>query len=311
MENNEYVFRCNNIVKRYKDFRALDGLSMNVRKGEIYGFVGENGSGKTTIIRLITGLIFQNEGEFELFGVSSKDKNAICEARRNIGAIVETPSIYQGFSLKDNMLLQGLISNNTNPDKIKEVLELVGLYSLYNDKRRVLNYSLGMRQRLGLAMALLKEPKFIILDEPMNGLDPEGVVAMRNLILDLNQRRGITFLISSHILTELDLIATSYGIISHGKMVKEVTKEEVHQELKSKTYVEVSDISKAVELLLPNYNISVDLNKIVIEGKIEKRELFNLLFSNGVEVIDIQESHSSIEEYYINTLRGAQHDNLN
>lgn len=309
MENYEYVFRCRNIVKKYGNQRALDGLTMNVRKGDIYGFVGENGSGKTTIIRIITGLIYQNEGEFELLGAKSSNQKDIINARKNIGAIVETPSIYQGMTLKDNMQLQGLIANNNNPEKIKEVLELVGLYSIYDSKKKVANYSLGMRQRLGIAMALLKEPKFIILDEPMNGLDPEGVVSMRNLILDLNHRVGITFLISSHILSELGLIANSYGIISRGRMIKEVTKKEIEQELKHQTIVEVNDVKKAFSLLEANYDLTISENKLVIEGEVVKKDLFKILVDNDIEIIDFQENHGDIEKYYLSTIRGAHNEN--
>jgi len=302
MENNEYVFRCNNIYKTYGKQKALNGLSMNVRAHEIYGFVGENGSGKTTIIRVITGLIFPNDGEYELFGVKSTDKN-IAKARKNLGAIVETPSIYSNMTLKNNMLLQGIIVGNNNAEKIKEVLELVGLYDIYNDNKKVQNFSLGMRQRLGIAMALLKEPKFIILDEPMNGLDPEGVVAMRNLILKLNQERGITFLISSHILTELGLVATSYGIISHGQMVKEITKEELDRVCKHESFLKVSDIDKGYELIKDICDVTKLEKGLRINGQFEMKDVFKALILNGIDILKFEEVKSDIEKYYLSLIR--------
>ena len=308
MENCEYVFRCSNIKKKYGQQYALNGLTMNVKSGEIYGFVGENGSGKTTIIRVITGLIHPTEGEFELFGVKSSDGSGIVEARKNIGAIVETPSIYQGMNLKTNMLLQGMIVEKNDPAKIKEVLELVGLYSIYEDPKKVANFSLGMRQRLGIAMALLKEPKFIILDEPMNGLDPEGVVSMRNLITYLNQERGITFLISSHILTELGLIATSYGIISRGKMVKEISKEEIEKELVPEIVIKVSDPELAYDLLKDKFNVRTNKKKIYISGDAVKKDIFKILVDEGVDILDFEEKHGDIEEYYLTTIKEAHHD---
>lgn len=302
MENNEYVFRCNNIYKTYGKQKALDGLSMNIKANEIYGFVGENGSGKTTIIRVITGLIFPNSGEYELFGVKSTDKN-IFKARKNLGAIVETPSIYSGMSLKNNMLLQGVIVNNSSEEKIKEVLELVGLYEIYNDSKKVGNFSLGMRQRLGIAMALLKEPKFIILDEPMNGLDPEGVVSMRNLILKLNKENGITFLISSHILTELGLVATCYGIISHGKMVKEITKEELEHSCKTETYLKVSDIDKAYNLIKGLCDVTKLEKGLRINGEFEMKEINKTLVLNDIDILKIEEVKGDIEKYYLSLIR--------
>ena len=209
----EYVLQTFDIVKKYNKQRVLDKVNMNIQKGDIYGFVGENGSGKTTIIRLVTGLIFADEGSYELFGVSNKDKK-ILQSRKKVGAVVETPSIYRNMTAYENLKTQCLLLGVNDENKIKEVLEIVGLVDLYDSKKHAGNFSLGMRQRLGIAMALLNEPEFLILDEPMNGLDPEGIVSMRELIIHLNQNKGITFLISSHILTELSLIANRYGIIS-------------------------------------------------------------------------------------------------
>ena len=213
------VLSTNALCKRYRKQIAVNCVDMHIERGDIYGFVGENGSGKTTVIRLITGLISPNSGSFELFGTDSRSPG-IGQARSRIGAIVESPSIYLNMSAYDNLKTQGAICGIHSDEKIRAVLKDVGLEELYGDRKHAGNFSLGMRQRLGIAMALLSEPEFLILDEPMNGLDPAGIVGLRELILKLNRERGITFLISSHILTELALIATKYGIISKGKLIR-------------------------------------------------------------------------------------------
>ena len=182
VENN-IVVKCDNITKNYKGQLALNNFNMTINKGDIYGFVGENGSGKTTIIRIITGLVRPTSGSYKLYGVDSNSKE-ILDVRKKIGAIVETPSIYPSMTLKDNLKMVGLITGNTNPEEHKRLAELVGLADTYESNKTVMNFSLGMKQRLGIAIALLSNPDFIILDEPMNGLDPEGIVDIRNLILD-------------------------------------------------------------------------------------------------------------------------------
>ena len=201
------VLQTFGLTKKYKRQLAVNEADITISRGDIYGFVGENGSGKTTIIRLITGLIFPNSGSFELFGINN-NSNDIKVARRKVGAVVENPSIYLNMSGYDNLKMQCMLLGLPVDDRIDKTLNEVGLGELVNDKKHAGNYSLGMRQRLGIAMALIGEPQFLILDEPMNGLDPAGIVEVRELILKLNRERNITFLISSHILSELSLVAT-------------------------------------------------------------------------------------------------------
>jgi ABC-2 type transport system ATP-binding protein len=214
----EYVLQTKSLTKQYKSFQALSGLSMHVPKGAIYGFVGKNGAGKTTLIRLICGLQEPTSGDYSLYGIDSRDK-AITKSRRRMGAVVETPSIYLDMTAEENLKQQYLILGLPSYEGIPELLKLVGLNN--TGRKKAKHFSLGMKQRLGIAVALCGDPDFLVLDEPVNGLDPQGIVEIRELILKLNRERQITVLISSHILDELSKLATHYGIIDGGHMVKE------------------------------------------------------------------------------------------
>ena len=301
----EYVLQTFNIVKKYNKQKALAGVNMNIQKGDIYGFVGENGSGKTTIIRLITGLIFADEGSYKLFGVSNKDKK-ILESRKKVGAVVETPSIYRNMTAYENLKTQCLLLGVNDENKIKEVLETVGLADLYDSKKQAGNFSLGMRQRLGIAMALLNEPEFLILDEPMNGLDPEGIVSMRELIIHLNKNKNITFLISSHILTELSLIANRYGIISKGKIIKEISYEDMKKECRKSLYIQTQDIEKLVKVV-EGLEVDILSNGVKVYGDISINELLNKIIKAKVQIDSINSNESSLEEYYLDVIRGEHH----
>lgn len=206
----EYCLTAEGLSKHYRHFKALEGLSIHVPKGSVYGLVGRNGAGKTTLIRLICGLQSPTSGEYILYGKRNTEKG-ITEARRRMGAVVETPSIYSDMTAEENIRQQYQILGIPSFDGIRELLELVGLEDV--GKKKAKNFSLGMRQRLGIAVALAGDPDFLILDEPANGLDPEGIIEMRELILRLNRERQITVLISSHILDELSRLATHYGFL--------------------------------------------------------------------------------------------------
>ena len=208
----EYVLQTEALSKQYGHFKALDNLSMHVPKGAIYGMVGKNGAGKTTLIRLISGLQKPSAGTYTLYGKKSSEGD-IATARRRMGAVVETPSIYLDMTAEENLRQQFQILGIPSYDGIKELLELVGLSD--TGKKKAKNFSLGMRQRLGIAVALAGNPDFLVLDEPVNGLDPQGIVEMRELILKLNREFQITVLISSHILDELSKLATHYGFVDH------------------------------------------------------------------------------------------------
>lgn len=304
----DYVLKTFGLSKKYKKQLAVNDANMTISRGDIYGFVGENGSGKTTIIRLITGLIFANEGSFELFGVSNNSKD-IYTARRKVGAVVETPSIYPNMSAYDNLKMQCMILGIPVGEKIKHTLEDVGLGYTLNDKKHARNFSLGMRQRLGIAMALLGDPEFLILDEPMNGLDPAGIVEVRELILKLNRERNITFLISSHILSELSLVATKYGIISKGHIIKEITSDELQAELAKTTDIKVDkpeELEKILIKSLPQNTFSYIPDGVRITGDVDLNNILCLIINANINIKSINCHESSFEDYYLETIGGKK-----
>lgn len=301
------VLKTFGLTKKYKKQLAVNEADMTINRGDIYGFVGENGSGKTTIIRLITGLIFSDSGSFELFGVSNTSKE-IKEARRKVGAVVESPSIYQNMSAYENLKMQCMILGIPADERIKETLNEVGLGELYDDKKHVGNFSLGMRQRLGIAMALMGEPEFLILDEPMNGLDPAGIVEIRELILKLNREKNITFLISSHILSELSLVATKYGIISKGHIIKEITASKLQEEMSKTTDITAENPEALYEVIstFADNTISYIPNGVRIVGEINLNEVLSLVIEKGIHITSVNCKESSFEDYYLETIGGRR-----
>lgn len=305
------VLKTYGLSKQYKGLFAVRDASMTINEGDIYGFVGENGSGKTTIIRLITGLVHPDEGSFELFGVMNTNPK-ITEARRKIGAIVESPSIYRNMSAPDNLRMQcTLLGIEADEDKISSALSEVGLEALAASKKRAGDFSLGMRQRLGIAMALLGEPRFIILDEPMNGLDPAGIVEIRELILKLNREAGITFLISSHILTELSLVANKYGIISGGHIIKEITAEELRGACGKYTFIKAADPDALLGIageLYGEERVSLDGDAVKIAGDVELDVLFERAVEAKNRILGANTVETSFEQYYLSLVGGMRND---
>ncbi|MDR0885381.1 MAG: ATP-binding cassette domain-containing protein [Clostridiales Family XIII bacterium] len=223
---NNLVLDLKMLTKVYAGRKVLDNVSFEVRRGGIYGFIGENGAGKTTAIRIITGLSSASSGDIEILG--AKDTSGLNEARNKIGAIVESPILYKDKTAMNNMLIHGILYGVTDKEYMQHLLDKVGLGN--TGRKKAKNFSLGMRQRLAIALSLISDPELLILDEPTNGLDPMGMVEVRNLLKSLNEDHGITILISSHILTELYQLATDYIIISHGRIVKQLTLEELDAE---------------------------------------------------------------------------------
>lgn len=301
----EYVLNVNALYKNYKNFKALDGLTMNVPKGAIYGFVGKNGAGKTTLIRLICGLQEPASGEYALYGLKNTDKE-ILKSRRRMGAVVETPSIYLDLTAVDNLKEQYRILGIPSYDSIPELLKFVGLENTGNKKAK--NFSLGMRQRLGIAIALAGDPDFLVLDEPVNGLDPQGIIEMRELILKLNREHQITVLISSHILDELSRLATHYGFIDRGRMVKEISSEELEAACRKCIRMEVTNIqtlARVLDGMNIDYNIVSDKTADVF-AKVNVSKLTSALSKENCEVLSMQERDESLESYYVRLVGGKR-----
>ncbi|WP_295154392.1 ABC transporter ATP-binding protein [uncultured Ruminococcus sp.] len=300
----EYVLKTKGLCKRYKNFNALDGLTMSVPKGAIYGFVGKNGAGKTTFIRLVCGLQEPTGGEFELYGVKNTDK-AISRSRRRMGAVVETPSVYSDMTAADNLRQQYRILGMPGYDGIDELLKLVGLED--TGKKKVRDFSLGMRQRLGIAVALCGDPDLLVLDEPVNGLDPQGIIEIRELILKLNRERDITVLISSHILDELARIATHYGFIDKGRIVREISAEELDAACRKCMRITVTDttvLSKVLDDMGYDYTI-IDDTQADIYAKPNISQLTLALAKENCEVLSVSEHDESLESYYISLVGGG------
>ena len=303
----EYVLTTQGLSKHYKDFKALDDLSMHVPKGAIYGFVGRNGAGKTTLIRLICGLQAPTAGTYALYGVDSRDKG-LPRVRRRMGAVVETPSIYLDLTARDNLREQLRVLGVPSDDGIPQLLKLVGLEDTGNKKAR--NFSLGMKQRLGIAVALAGDPDFLVLDEPVNGLDPQGIIDIRELILKLNRERNITVLISSHILDELSKLATHYGFIDGGRMVKELSARELEAACRKCLRVEVTDtrpLARVLDGMAVEYKILSD-GQADVYAQVNISQLSRALDAEGCELLSAQERDESLESYFVNLVGGAGHD---
>ena len=303
----EYILSANGLYKSYKNFKALNGLSMNVPKGAIYGFVGKNGAGKTTLIRIICGLQEPTSGDYSLYGCKNGDAK-MTEARRRMGAVVETPSIYGDLTAKENIKEQYRVLGLPSYDGVDELLKLVGLED--TGKKKAKNFSLGMRQRLAIAIALAGDPDFLVLDEPVNGLDPQGLVEIRELILKLNQQRQITVLISSHILDELSRLATHYGFIDSGRMVREISARELEEACRKCVRVEVSDteaFARVLDRLKIEYNIVSDTVADIFD-QINITKLVMALAEERCEVISAYEKDESLESYFISLVGGESHE---
>lgn len=300
----EYVLEAKDICKKYGKGQVLNKLNIHIKKGDIYGLIGRNGAGKTTLIRVICGLQYPSSGSYSIYGIEYKDK-AILNARKRMNAIVEAPAIYMNLSAKDNLIAHYKLVGNPNYEEIANLLELVGLEKTGGKKAK--NFSLGMRQRLGIAICLAGNPDFIILDEPTNGLDPEGIIDMRELILKLNQERGITFLISSHYLDELSKIATCYGFIENGRMIKEIEAEKLEEQKSKKTILKATNTKKIMEYFEKKgiHYDTLDEETLVIYEAIDINEIIHKV--KDIKIKELKEVEESLENFYLNLL-GDKHD---
>jgi len=299
------ILKTQNLTKKYGDKFAVDNVSLTVEKGDIYGLIGQNGAGKSTFMRIVTSLTRQDSGEVQLFGESTPAK--LTAARTRMGAMIEIPALFDNLTAEQNLEFYRLQRGIAEKGRIQEVLKIVNLTD--TGKKKFKNFSLGMKQRLGLAVSMLSHPDFLIFDEPTNGLDPTGIVELRDLMKRLNAE-GITMLVSSHILTELAQVANKYAIIHHGKLVKTLTQEQLHEECKRALSVTVDDAAKAAVILetalsIRNYK-QVSANELrVYEFLDDPAELTFTLNKEGIRVSAMNEVGDSLEDYYTNIINGG------
>ena len=291
----ETVLKTNKLTKVYGRRKVVDGVSMTINKGDIYGFIGKNGAGKTTFMRTVLSLTSISSGEVELF-----DGKRIEEVGNKIGSLIEAPGLYKNATAYEN-LKRFSILYGADESKINDILKFVNLDK--TGKKKAKDFSLGMRQRLGIAIALLGDPEFLVLDEPINGLDPAGIKEIRDVILKLNKELGITFLISSHLLDELAKVVTKYGIINNGVLLEEVSAKELINNCKNKLIIKTDDNEKAKELIKSEFDIKkIDSikDKLVLYSNLESSALINkYLVKKGRLVSEIYTEVDSLEEYFI------------
>ena len=295
------VIVTQNLTKMYGDKAAVSSMDMHVKQGDIYGFIGRNGSGKSTTLKMLCGLAFPTQGSIRVFGQSLSRESV----RKRIGVLIESPGLEGGRSAYENMYLKASLMGIVDPGKeIRELLTLTGLNP--DNKKLVKRDSMGMKQRLGIAMALLGGPDLLILDEPINGLDPEGMNQLRTLLVDLNQKKGVTILVSSHILGELSKMATRYGIIKDGCLVKEISKEELSAECKDYLYLKTSDSKMAAVLLeeklrIRNYEVRPE-GEIRIYQKADSGQITTVMTSAGISVFAIYGHQQDLEGYFLDLM---------
>ena len=301
------IIETNNLVKRYGKNIVIDHVNMHIEEGVIYGFVGENGSGKTTIMRILTGLANPTSGSFTLFGAKNTDRN-IYAKRKEMSAIVEVTSLVPSMTALDNIIYQELyLGIKLTSEERNELLKKVHLDKVGNKK--VKNFSLGMKQRLGIALSLINHPKLMLLDEPMNGLDPQGIVELRDLLIELNQKEHISVLISSHILSELEKIASTYGFISHGKLLQEISATELQDKCKKSLTFKVEDLEvaeKALKALKVKDYKTFPNGDVKVYDDVEIDEFVHDLHEKHVKIVAINSSDESVEDYYLNLIKEAR-----
>ena len=289
-----------NLTKNFGQKQALNGLNMTVPQGAIYGFIGENGSGKSTTEKLICGLLVPSGGTIKLFGKDYKD----AEVRSKIGVLIEAPGCFPNYSVWNNMMLQAANLDIANPEEeVRKVLKIVRMEGSASNKFK--NCSLGMKQRIGIAFALLGNPNLLVLDEPINGLDADGMRIMRDVLVDITKNYNCTVVISSHILGELEKIATHYGIVRGGKMIAEMTAEELNANCPTYVALKAKDMPKAKDILESRYSrvaLEKEYNRIYDEAKAE--EVVSYLYEKGIFITEIKTEKIGLEEYYIDLMKG-------
>ena len=298
------ILKTNNLTKKYKEFIALNNVSLTVEHGDVYGLIGKNGAGKTTFFKVVMGLTEKTAGE-----ISIDNNNDLNKARSKIGFMIG-PSFFPYLNAYQNIEYYRKLKGIKDKNETDRVLKLVELYGV---KKPFKSYSMGMKQRLGIANALLGKPPIIILDEPVNGLDPQGITDIRKIIKEINKKENTTFIISSHILSELDLVATKFGFIDHGILLREIHYKELHQQTSKSLIIEVDNTSKAIKLLETELKISnceIGKNNEIILSKClnESDKVSKLLVENGLKLYSIKKQETTLEEYFFNLVGGANND---
>lgn len=300
----ELLLQTRALTKQYGRHRAVDQVSMHIKKGAIYGFIGRNGAGKTTTLRMISGLASPTAGEIELFGCRGRELSRI---RSRVGCLIEGPGLYGSMSARDNLKMKCMLLGVYKRGYEEELLDIVGLGGV--GKKPVKRYSLGMKQRLGIALALVGEPDLLVLDEPINGLDPQGIAEVRDTVLKLNRERNMTILISSHILEELSKIATDYGIIHNGTLLQELTNEELMEKCSERLEVTLDDPERAVPVMdrlgIKRYQVA-DREHIYIFERLEESAALNMAFAKaGIPVRGISVTNEELETYFLKLTGGG------
>ncbi len=301
----EIVLQTNNLTKKYKNFIALDNATITIHKGDIYGLIVRNGAGKTTLMKTITTLTNKTSGSFSLFG----SEEELTESKRRIGCLIESPAFFGNLTAYQNLKYYSIQKGIIGEKQIEKVLKTVDLWKEKNKKFK--NFSLGMKQRLGIAFAILDNPDFIILDEPINGLDPIGIKEIRDTLKRLNEEEKITVLISSHILSELYLIANHFCFIDKGKIIKDLSKEELDLECSKCIVIKTKDVKKASvvlekELSTTNYKV-IDNTEIRMYDELENlAEVNKILLTNGIEIMGIYETGISLEDYFNSLIKDGE-----
>lgn len=291
----ELVLRTDGLTKKYNNVLAVDNVSLSINKGDIYGLIGKNGAGKTTLMRMILDMTSPTSGSY-FYTTDGQNR----DFRKKIGAMIESPAIYKTCTAYENMKRYAMLFGGTEED-IDRILNLVGLSDVKNKKAG--NFSLGMKQRLGIGIALLGDPEFLVLDEPVNGLDPAGIMDIRNLILELNKSRNTTFLISSHLLDELAKIVTKYGIMNEGKLVEEISAESLQMRCKKKLMIHVDNVDKACSVLsaiVDKKDMFVSDGCITLFSHVQDSAKINkILCDNNIGVSQLAVYAETLEQYFI------------
>lgn len=300
------ILQVTDLTKVFNGTKALQGINMTIEEGEIYGFVGENGAGKTTLMKIISGLVYPTNGTMQLMGASlEKD---LSRARKQMGVLIELPALYPHMNAEENLTFYCKIHGIEGRHRIQEVLSLVGLSEVLTKKTS--DYSLGMKQRLGLAIALINKPKLLVLDEPINGLDPAGIIEIRKVLERLASDEGVTILISSHILSELQLLATKFGFIHKGKLIKELSTEELLQSAETQICIKTSETHAAIELLknalnIHSYKVSESGDIFISKNLTDLERLMSTFIQNSVPIEGIHLSSANLEQYYMDLIGEA------